>query len=80
MKGSAMVSALPYALNKAAEDELCRIYITDALKVIAENTALEGGKMMAKRYYDILNPGEEDNRTAEEIVEDVLSAAGIEVI
>ncbi len=75
-----MISALPYALNKTAEDDLCRIYITDALKVLAENTAREGGKMMSKRYYDILNPGEEDNRTAEEIVEDVLSAAGIEVI
>lgn len=80
MKGAAMVSALPYALNKAAEDELCRIYITDALKAIAENTALEGGKLMARRYYDILNPAEDDNRTAEEIIDDVLSSAGIEVI
>ena len=75
-----MVSALPYALNKAAEDELCRIYITDALKAIAKNTVHEGGELMSKRYFDIINPAEEDNRTAEEIVDDVLSAAGIEVI
>ena len=57
-------------------DEAYRIYVTDNLRIIGKNT----GTYMDKRYYDMVNPKIQDNRTGEEIVADVLSRAGIEVI
>ena len=46
-----------------------RIYVTDALRVIGENTAKYGGGGYIKaRYADIINPTPEDNRTQEEII------------
>ena len=59
----------------------CRIYITDALKVIAENTSnFAGGSTLTVRYADILNGKGSDNRTAQEIADDVIKRAGLEVI
>lgn len=59
----------------------CRIYVTDALKVIAENTSnFAGGSTLTVRYYDILNGKGADNRTAQEIADDVIKRAGLEVI
>lgn len=47
-----------------------QIYLTDALQIIAENTArFGGGKAMGKRYYDIIDKGaNEPQRTSEEII------------
>ncbi len=46
-----------------------RIYITDALRIISENTAKYGGGGYIKaRYADIIHPKPEDNRTHEEVV------------
>lgn len=59
----------------------CRIYITDALKVIAENTSnFAGGSTLTVRYADILNGKGADSRTAQEIADDVIQRAGLEVI
>lgn len=59
----------------------CRIYVTDALKVIAENTSnFAGGSTLTVRYADILNGKGADNRTAQEIADDVIKRAGLEVI
>lgn len=45
------------------------MYITDALKIIAENTAnFVGGKSMNMRYYDLIKKSEpEITESAEEI-------------
>lgn len=45
------------------------MYITDALKIIAENTAnFAGGKAMSTRYYDLIKKDEpEATESAEEI-------------
>lgn len=76
----AMISALPHAIKKQREDEIYKSYIADAVKCISENTAIhEESRVMARRYYDIIHPEraeEEDARTGEEIVEDVLSRIG----
>ena len=43
--------------KKRTEDEIYRVYVTDCLQMISENTANQvGGKFIQKRYYDILNP------------------------
>lgn len=63
------------AFSKSQEEKTFRIYLTDALKVISENTA--GGESrhaMSKRWADLVEPvkGEEpeETRSAEEIISD----------
>lgn len=68
-------------LEKQAKANAFRIYVTDALQVIAENTAkINGGKTLKKRYYDLLHPQPVDNRSGEEIALDVIKKLGLEVI
>lgn len=62
------------------EEKSCRVYITDALQVIAENTArMVGGKAMTTRWEELLNPKPKDTRTGEEIVADVLRKGGLKL-
>lgn len=43
--------------------------MTDALKILAENTAkYSGGSYMKIRYYDLIQPKPEENRAPEEII------------
>lgn len=51
-----------------------RFYITDELYYNARN------QMHTSRFAEILNPPKEDNRTAEEIVADIVSRAGLEIV
>lgn len=45
------------------------MYMTDALRVIGENTAkYAGGSYLKARWADIINPPKEDTRTADEII------------
>lgn len=49
-----------------------RFYITDALKMVAENTArLNGGMSPSKRYYEIVVPPAIETRTSEEIIAEI---------
>ena len=58
-----------------------RIYISDCLRIISENTAkIGGGSYIAAKFADIINPKPVDNRTGEEIAADIIKLAGIEVI
>ena len=58
-----------------------RIYITDCLRIISENTAkMGGGSYITAKFPDIINPKPVDNRTGEEIAADIIKMAGIEVI
>lgn len=46
-----------------------RIYISDALRTISENTAkFGGGGYMKVRFADIIIPRPEDDRTSDEII------------
>lgn len=55
------------------ENAVYRTYVTDTLKIIAENTAksvnprLGGGYAPTKRYYEILNPKPVETRTADDV-------------
>ena len=48
--------------------------MTDALKVIAENTMhIAGGNEITVRYYDLITPSEDsnDDRTADDVISDI---------
>ena len=57
-----------------------RIYVSDCLRIISENTAkMCGGSYITAKLADIINPKPSDNRTGEEIAADIINRAGIEV-
>ena len=67
--------------NQHQRDLAYRIYVTDCLRIISENTAkMGGGSYITAKFPDILNPKPVDNRTGEEIAADIIKRAGIEVI
>lgn len=58
-----------------------RIYVSDCLRIISENTAKTGGgSYITATLSDIINPEPVDKRTGEEIAADIIKRAGIEVI
>ena len=60
-----------------------RIYVTDALKLISENTAgLVKGKAMSKRFYDIVYTDKQQNqiKSADEIIQEINHKAGLVMI
>lgn len=68
-------------LENKSKETAYRIYVTDALKTISENTAkYSGGSYLTKRYADIIKPGPVDSRTGEEIAADVIKKAGLKVV
>lgn len=71
-------------LEESAENFRYRVYVTDALKLIAENTAKSaGGSYLNRRYIDIIGgktQGTDGSKSAEEIVDEVVKNAGLEVI
>ena len=80
MRTKVLISALPVKILAQSRDEAYRLYVTDALNVIAFNTAnAYGGKTMSKRYADIIDPKPEDNRTAEQIIDSVVKNAGLKI-
>ena len=67
-------------VKQQAKDTAYRVYVTDCLKLIAENTAnISRGQYMKLRYYDIIHPANVDTRTGDEIVEDIIKRAGLVV-
>lgn len=62
--------------NHKQEEKQYRIYLTDALMVIANNTARAfGGSTVTMRYSDIIKP--QDTRTGDDIAVDVMQRAGL---
>ena len=59
-----------------------RIYVTECLRMITENTAKQsGGSYINKPFADVIgNNKPKDERTAEEIIADISFRAGLEVI
>ena len=67
-------------LNERAKTEAYRIYVTDALRVVAENTArFASGNYIKARYADMIEPKKQDTRTGDEIVADIIKRAGLVV-
>lgn len=62
--------------TKEQKEQSLIYYVTNCLQMITENTAMAvGGKYMTMNYSDLFK--EQDNRTAEEIVDDVLEKCGL---
>lgn len=58
-----------------------RIYVTDCLRIISENTAkISNGSYITAKFADIINQKPVDKRNGEEIAADIIKQAGIEVI
>lgn len=58
-----------------------RVYVSDTLKLITENTAkYAGGSHLTTRWADIVAQKPADTRTGAEIARDVIKAAGLVVI
>lgn len=67
-------------LNEKARNDAYRIYVTDALRIVAENTAkFASGNYIKARYTDMIEPKKQDNRTCEEITADVVARCGLVV-
>lgn len=57
------------------------MYVTDALKLLGENTArYAGGSHMIQRLVDVITPKKQDTRTGAEIAADVIKKAGLKVV
>lgn len=67
--------------RREQEDKAYRIYVTDTLRLISENTASSvGGKYITARFADVIAPPkEEDNRTCEEITAEIIARCGLVV-
>lgn len=76
--------------RKVRAEKVYRIYVTDTLKAIADNTAhyvvpghgvVEYGNIINKRWLDVIDPPppqkEEDNRPAVEIAAEIWARAGV---
>ena len=60
--------------RRKQEEQQYRIYITDALKAITENTArMYGGATLKIRYADLVDEPEkkEETRTADEVIDHI---------
>lgn len=67
-------------LNERAKTEAYRIYVTDALRFVAKNTAQSvGGDYIKARYIDVVEPKKQDNRTCEEITADIVAQCGLTI-
>lgn len=50
-------------------DKAYRVYVTDALRVLTENTAkISGGGYIQRRYVELVEPQREETRSGEEII------------
>ena len=70
-------------VNLHRADQAYRVYVTDCLKLITENTALAAqGNYPTKRFYDLLEEMKDPKPelSAEEIVDKIVKGAGLVVV
>lgn len=67
--------------RKHRRDLTYRIYVTDCLRMMTENTAkYSNGTYITGRFADCLKRTKADNRTGDEIAADIIKKAGLVVI
>lgn len=58
--------------KKEQHEKAYKIYITDSLRIITENTAkANGGHYLQARYAELIEPIKEEKRTATEVISDL---------
>lgn len=56
-------------MQQSILDKTYRIYVTDSLKMISENTSkYAGGSSFSVRYWDVIKKPVNETRTSEEII------------
>ena len=72
MSVRAILASLEYKIKEDMENWAYRTYTARALQILSEDMANAfGGKSMAITYEEFINPKPVDNRSAEEIIEDI---------
>ena len=68
-------------LQQCSVEKAYKTYITDTLKIIAENTAeFAGGGAPTVRWADMIEPKPKDTRTDDEIIADINKKCGLTMI
>lgn len=82
MRADAVVSVLLDIIAEQTERERYRAYLYENIRLLCENSAglVSGGKYIPVSYQEIAHPKPVDNRSAEEIIADIIKNAGLEVI
>ena len=63
---------MPYKIKADLENEVWRKYTARCLRLVTENTAgMVNGKLISVEYEDIINPKPEENRSADEIINNI---------
>lgn len=58
--------------KKEQQEKAYTVYVTDALRIITENTAkASGGRYLQARYAELIEPIKEEKRTADEVITDL---------
>lgn len=58
--------------NKEQKEKVYKVYISDVLRIISENTAKYSGGSYAKvRYLELIDPPKKETRTPEEIIKNI---------
>lgn len=72
MSVRAVLESLEYKIKADMENWAYRVYTARALQILTEDMSHAfGGKSMAISYEEFINPKPADNRSAEEIIEDI---------
>ena len=72
MSVRAILASLEYKIKEDMENWAYRTYTARALQILSEDMANAfGGKTMAISYEEFINPKPVDNRSAEQIIEDI---------
>ena len=72
---------LPTAIKRQCEQDIFRDYIANGIQMISENAARrEGDRYLSLSYREVIRQKPVDNRTGDEIVEDIIRRAGLTVV
>lgn len=75
-----LIRLLPILVKRQQEESAFRIYTTECLRTMTENTAkFAGGSFVQAKYSDLIDPKPQDNRTCEEITAEVVKRCGLVV-
>ena len=67
--------------ERESKEQSYRVYVTNALKMVAENTAkYSSGSYPMQTWAEIIKPKPVDTRTGNEIVADIISKAGLTLV
>ena len=70
----AYIAALPAVIKQKAKDDAYRVYVTEALRILGENTAKYGsGSYLKAHYTEIIEEKPKETRTSDEIVSQIKS-------